>query len=98
MTDDIPTDETLPEQASDQAPDQALPDRLSTNPRNPYFDAAPLGRGIGILLNGEEKFNVDEYCVSEGWIRIAVGKAVDRKGNPMTIKLNGKVEPFFKDA
>ena len=75
-----------------------LPDRLSTNPRNPFFDAEPLRRGIGILLNGEEKHNVDEYCVSEGWIRIAVGKSVDRKGNPMTIKLTGTVEPFFKDA
>ncbi len=75
-----------------------LPDRLCTNPRSPFYDPAPLGRGIGILLNGEEKHNVDEYCVSEGWIRIAVGKAVDRKGNPMTIKLNGTVEPFFKDG
>ena len=53
---------------------------------------------MGILLNGDERHNVDEYCISEGWIRIAVGKSVDRKGNPITIKLNGAVEPFFRDA
>ena len=75
-----------------------LPDRLSTNPRSPHFDASLIGRGVGILLNGNEKNNVDEYCISEGWIRIAVGKSVDRKGNPITIKLNGTVEPFFRDA
>ena len=87
--------EDLPDTTSAAAPDP-LPDRLCTNPRSRYYDPAPLGRGIGILLNGEEKHNVDEYCVSEGWIRIAVGKSVDRKGNPMTIKLNGTVEPFFR--
>jgi hypothetical protein len=74
-----------------------LPDRLSTNPNSPHYDNDVLMRGVGILFNGEEKTNVDEYCVSEGWIRVAAGKAVDRKGNPLTIKLNGVVQPFWRD-
>ena len=70
------------------------PDRLSSNPKSPHYDEATLMRGVGILFNGEEKTNVDEYCVSEGWVRLVAGKALDRQGNPMTIKLKGKVEPF----
>jgi len=77
---------------------QTPPDRLSTDPKSPYCDPELLGRGIGIKLNGVEKINVDEYCVSEGWIRIAVASTRDRKGNPLTIKLKGMVEPYFKDA
>jgi hypothetical protein len=73
-----------------------LPDRLSTNPASPHYDAALLEHDIGIRFNGAEKTNVEEYCVSEGWIRVAAGKAKDRFGNPLTIKLNGKVEPYFK--
>jgi hypothetical protein len=73
------------------------PDRLSVNPRNRHHDEALLARGVGIKFNGEEKTNVEEYCVSEGWIRVAVGKSLDRSGNPMTFKLKGKVEPYFKD-
>ena len=73
-----------------------LPDRLSLNPRSPYFNEAILSRGVGIRFNGQEKTNVEEYCVSEGWIRIeAGGRSRDRHGNPMTIKLKGKVEPYF---
>jgi len=74
-----------------------LPDRLSTNPSSPYYDEALLERGIGIRFNGAEKTNVDEYCVSEGWIRVAAGKAKDRAGNPLTIKLQGKVEPYLRE-
>lgn len=74
------------------------PDRLSTEMRSPWFDADVLSRGIGILFNGVEKHNVEEYCISEGWIRIAMGKTRDRKGNAMTIKLQGDVKPFFRDA
>jgi hypothetical protein len=74
------------------------PDRLSTNPDSPYSDEALLARGIGIRFAGQEKTNVEEYCVSEGWIRVAAGKALDRKGNPLTIKLKGPVEPYFKQA
>ncbi len=74
-----------------------LPDRLSLNPRSPYYDAALLERGVGIRFKGEEKTNVEEYCISEGWIRVAAGKALDRRGNPMTFKLQGAVEPYFLD-
>ena len=73
------------------------PDRLSTNPKSPYCDPALLERGVGIRFNGAEKTNVEEYCVSEGWIRVAAGNSRDRFGNPMTIKLKGHVEPYFKD-
>ena len=73
-----------------------LPDRLCINPKSPFHDAELLARNVGILFNGTEKTNVEEYCVSEGWIRVAAGNAKDRHGNAMTIKLKGKVEPFFK--
>lgn len=74
------------------------PDRLSLNPRSPHFDADLLRRGVGIRFKGQEKTNVEEYCVSEGWIRVAAGKSLDRHGNPVTIKLSGPVEPYFLDA
>lgn len=77
---------------------QTPPDRLSNDPRSPHYDEATLGRGIGIRFNGEERTNVEEYCVSEGWIRVAAGRARDRRGNPMTMKVNGRVEPYFRDA
>ncbi len=73
-----------------------LPDRLCINPKSPFHDAELLARNVGILFNGTEKTNVEEYCVSEGWIRVAAGNAKDRFGNAMTLKLKGKVEPFFK--
>lgn len=73
------------------------PDHLSANPQSPFFDAATLERGVGVRFNGVEKNNVDEYCVSEGWIRVAAGNARDRAGNPMTIKLKGQVEVYFRD-
>jgi hypothetical protein len=81
---------------TDQALPDQIPDRLSTNPKSPHYDEALLTRGVGIKFDGQEKTNVEEYCVSEGWIRVAVGKTVDRKGNPLTIKLTGKVEPYFQ--
>ncbi len=73
------------------------PDRLATNPKSPFYDEAVLARGVGIRFKGEEKTNVDEYCVSEGWVRLAVGKTLDRHGNPMTVKLQGTVEPYFRN-
>jgi hypothetical protein len=73
------------------------PDRLSTDPGSPYYDEALLARGVGIRFAGKEKTNVEEYCVSEGWIRVAAGNAKDRKGNPLTLKLKGPVEPYFQD-
>ena len=75
-----------------------LPDRLASDPHSPYYNADLLDRGVGIRFNGVEKNNVDEYCVSEGWIRVAAGKAVDRHGRPVTIKLKGKVEPYLRDV
>ncbi len=74
-----------------------LPDRLSVNPKSPYYDAALLERGVGVRFKGEERTNVEEYCVSEGWIRVAAGKTLDRKGNPLTILLKGPVEVWLKD-
>jgi Protein of unknown function (DUF3297) len=74
-----------------------LPDRLSTDPRSPYYDEELLNRDVGIRFNGAEKTNVQEYCISEGWIRVEVGKGKDRHGNPLTIKLKGTVEPYFRD-
>jgi len=73
------------------------PDRLSTNPDSPYYNADVLARDVGIRFKGVEKTNVEEYCVSEGWIRVAAGAAKDRFGNPLTIKLNGAVEPYFRE-
>ena len=72
-----------------------LPDRLSVNPKSPFYDEAVLSRGVGIRFKGEEKTKVDEYCVSEGWVRLTIGKQVDRKGNPLTVKLSGEVIPYF---
>ena len=73
------------------------PDRLSNDPRSPYYNESLLERGIGIRFNGEERTNVEEYCVSEGWVRVAAGRALDRRGQPMTIKVKGAVEPYFRD-
>ena len=75
----------------------APPDRLSNNPRSPHYDEALLERGVGIRFKGAEKTNVEEYCISEGWIRVAVGVTKDRKGDPLTVKLQGPVEPYFRD-
>ncbi|MEO8672758.1 MAG: DUF3297 family protein [Tahibacter sp.] len=74
------------------------PDRLDTNPKSKFYDAAVLERGVGIRFNGEENTNVEEYCVSEGWIRVPFGKSLDRRGNAMTVKRKGSVEPYFRDA
>jgi len=72
------------------------PDRLSNDPRSPHYNEELLARGIGIRFKGAEKTNVEEYCVSEGWIRVAAGKARDRHGNPLTVKLSGAVEPYYR--
>ncbi len=80
---------------SDQS--NAPPDRLSTDPRSPFYDQALLERGVGIRFKGVERTNVEEYCISEGWVRVAVGKTLDRRGNPMTMKLAGPVEAWFHD-
>ena len=92
MTDD-PSETPAAQPEAAQGP---LPDRLSTDPRSPYHVAALLERGVGVRFNGTEKTNVEEYCVSEGWIRVSAGQAKDRFGNPMTIKLKGTVEVWLK--
>ena len=74
-----------------------LPDRLSINPRSPHYNEEILKRNIGIRFNGSERTNVEEYCVSEGWIRVAAGRGVNRHGNPLLIKMSGIVEPYFKE-
>ena len=79
-----------------QAP--TLPDRLSTDPRSPHHVAAIFEHDVGILFNGKERFDVEEYCISESWIKVPVGKTVDRKGRPLTVKLKGTVEAFYKPA
>lgn len=77
---------------------QTPPDRLSVNPRSPHYDEDILARGIGVRFNGIERNNVEEYCISEGWVRLPVGKSLDRRGNAMTMKANGTVEVWFLDA
>lgn len=72
------------------------PDRLSVQPDSPHYDEAALARGVGVRFKGVEKTNVEEYCVSENWVRLAVGNTLDRKGKPMTMKLQGSVEPYFQ--
>lgn len=74
-----------------------LPDRLSVDPSSPHYDGELLARGIGVRFKGEEKTNVEEYCVSEGWVRLALGNRVDRKGKALTVKLQGPVEPYLQN-
>ncbi len=80
--------------AAEAAP--LLPDRLSVDPRSPHHVAAVFEHGVGIRLNDKERFDVEEYCISEGWVKVPAGKAVDRKGHPMLLKLKGKVEAFYR--
>jgi hypothetical protein len=90
MTDDL----TAPPDRPNTPP--SLPDRLSSDPRSPHHVAAVFERDVGIRFNDKERFDVDEYCISEGWIRVPAGKAVDRKGRPLLIKLKGRVEAFYR--
>jgi hypothetical protein len=98
------TDETAPEPqtappAEAAAPDatDVPPDRLAIDPSSPHFDQDTLERGIGIRFKGTERTNVEEYSISEGWIRVQAGRSLDRKGRPLTLKLSGPVEAWFKD-
>ena len=91
MTDDLTTTTAA---AATALPD--LPDHLSVDPRSPHHVAAVFERDIGIRFNGTERFDVEEYCISEGWVRVAAGKAKDRMGKPLMMKLKGKVEAFYR--
>ena len=75
-----------------------LPDHLSIDPRSPHHVAAVFEHDVGIRFNGKERADVEEYCISEGWIRVAAGKALDRRGKPITFKHKGVVEAWFKDV
>ncbi len=89
----------MSESTPEPTPEQVLPpmpDRLSIDPRSPHHDPAVFEREIGIRLNGKERFDVEEYCISEGWIKVPAGKTLDRKGHPLMIKLKGKVEAFYR--
>lgn len=77
---------------------ETLPDRLATNPKSPFHDATALERGVGIRFNGKERHDVEEYCISERWVRVPVGKTRDRHGNLLTIKITGDVVAYFLDA
>lgn len=81
---------------NEDLPAPPLPDRLSVDERSPHYVAAVLEHGIGIRLNGKERFDVEEYCLSEGWVKVPAGKTLDRKGRPMLITLKGKVEAFYR--
>ncbi|MBT9490405.1 MAG: DUF3297 family protein [Rubrivivax sp.] len=74
----------------------AIPDRLCTDPRSPFYDAKVFERDIGIVFNGKERFDVAEYCLSEGWIKVPAGKTVDRKGQPLMVKLKGTVLAHYR--
>ncbi|WP_295635971.1 DUF3297 family protein [Novosphingobium sp.] len=101
MSDDQNPTETVEAPAaapqSDVTRADVPPDRLAINPRSPHFDADKLSRGIGIRFKGVVRTNVEEYSISEGWVRVQAGKAMDRKGQPLTIKLSGPVEAWFED-
>ena len=74
----------------------ALPDRLSVDPSSPHHVAAVFEHEIGIRLNDKERFDVEEYCLSEGWVKVPAGRTLDRKGKPLMIKLKGRVEAFYR--
>ncbi len=74
------------------------PDRLAVNPKSPFYNADVLERGVGIRFKGEERNNVEEYCISEGWVRLPFGKTLDRRGNAITMKAVGEVEAYFLDT
>jgi hypothetical protein len=86
----------MTEETSAPADRPPLPDRLSIEPRSPHFVADVFKHDIGILFNGKERRDVEEYCISEGWIKVPAGKTLDRKGNPLMLTLKGKVESFYK--
>jgi len=96
VTDPAPAPDPAPDPERRPDPSPALPDRLSIDPRSPHHVAAVFEHGVGIRLNGKERFDVEEYCISEGWIKVPAGKTLDRTGRPLLIKLKGRVEAFYR--
>lgn len=97
---DAENDETTPNDqahsATDAAPPHAPPpDRLSVDPTSAYYDADVLSRDVGVRFKGADRTNVEEYCVSEGWIRVTL-PSKDRRGNPLSLKISGPVEPYYR--
>lgn len=92
------TDNASDSAATASATRPALPDRLAVDPKSPHHVKAVFDHEIGIRFNGKERNDVEEYCISEGWIRVAVGNKVDRQGRPLTVKLSGTVEPYYREA
>lgn len=82
---------------SDDSKPQTPPDHLSVNPKSEHFDMEVLQRGVGIRFKGKQRTDIEEYSISGGWVRVQAGKTVDRRGNPLTLKLNGPVEAWFED-
>jgi hypothetical protein len=91
------SDETPPEAPTTAAVADLPPDRLAIDPSSDYFDGEKLQRGVGIRFKGVERTNIEEYCISEGWVRVQAGKTMDRRGRPLTLKLNGPVEAWYQD-
>jgi hypothetical protein len=97
MTEETPSSPAPGSAGGPPAAVDVPPDRLAINPRSPFFDSDKLQRGVGIRFKGVVRTNVEEYCVSEGWVKVQAGKAMDRKGQPLLLKLNGPVEAWYED-
>ncbi len=91
------SDESPPEAPAPAAAADVPPDRLAIDPSSDHFDGDKLQRGVGIRFKGVERTNIEEYCISEGWVRVQAGKTMDRRGRPLTLKLNGPVEAWYQD-
>jgi hypothetical protein len=96
MSDSHPTPATAEASHTPPVSKPPLPDRLAVDPRSPHHHKAVLEHDIGIRFNGNDRRDVEEYCISENWVKVAVGNKVDRRGNPLTIKLSGKVEAYYR--
>ena len=95
MSDETPSEAPAP--VNPVAADDFPPDRLAINPKSPFFDVEKLRRGVGIRFKDRVRTDIEEYCVSEGWVRVQAGKSMDRHGQPMTIRLSGPVEAWYED-
>lgn len=97
MTEETASTAESPAEIAVKAGPDVPPDHLAINPRSEFFDGDKLQRGVGIRFKGVVRTNVEEYCISEGWVRVQAGKTMDRKGQPLTLKLSGPVEAWYED-